>query len=207
LKNIKIIDIGVSNVKSVENMIRRIGFATEVQNEPKELNRNDFYILPGVGAFDEGIRNLEAKEWREFLIEAAKKEISILGLCLGMQLLCDGSEEGSLSGIGIVPGRIKKFSEKLPTGNSRKVPHMGWNNVEFKKNTNDWLKLGTENPRYYFVHSYYYSDIDSDSAIGYSNYEEPFVSAIKHGSVIGLQFHPEKSHKFGMELLKTLIEL
>lgn len=206
MKNIKIIDIGVSNVKSVENMIRRIGFATEIQTEPKELNRNDFFILPGVGSFDEGIRNLEAKAWGELLNEAAKKEISILGLCLGMQLLCSGSEEGSLSGLGIVPGRFKKFSEKSPTGKSRKVPHMGWNNVEFKKNTNDWLKLGTENPRYYFVHSYYYSDVKSDSAIGYSSYEEPFVSAIKHGSAIGLQFHPEKSHKFGMELIKSLIE-
>lgn len=204
MKKIAIIDIGVGNVKSVENMFRRIGRETEILIEPEESVREKFLVLPGVGSFDEGVRKLKASDWDSFLISAASKEIPILGLCLGMQLLCEGSSEGHLSGMGIIRGKFERFSEIDQSGKRLKVPHMGWNSVEFNSNAPAWTKIDLTPSRYYFVHSYYFTEKDSNAAIGHTTYGKPFVSAIQQGSVIGLQFHPEKSHKYGMQLLSKI---
>ena len=203
--DIAIIDLGISNVSSVKNMLAKIGFSSEVQTEPSEVACRKIYIIPGVGSFDEGVRQLRQRQWDVFLADAAKKEIPILGLCLGMQLLCQSSEEGALPGLGIIGGHFKKFSDKSQDGKLRKVPHMGWNSVDFVGSGKDWIRLGSAVPRYYFVHSYFFSDINSKSAVGFTSYGEQFVSAIQSGSVIGLQFHPEKSHKFGEQILDSII--
>jgi len=200
-KRVVVIDIGVGNVKSVANILRKIGFFPELVSIPDESTSAALYVLPGVGAFDQGMRCLAETGWGSFLISAADQEVPILGLCLGMQLLCSGSEEGDTPGLGIIPGKFIRFTETLQEGSVQKVPHMGWNTVDFDGPARSWTP---ENSRFYFVHSYFFDDVNSPVAIGRTTYGKTFVSAIKHGSAIGFQFHPEKSHRYGMELLSTV---
>jgi imidazole glycerol-phosphate synthase subunit HisH len=199
-----VIDIGVGNVKSVANMLRKIGLAPEIASNPDESNSTSLYVLPGVGAFDQGMRLLSEKGWDSFLISTAEREVPILGLCLGMQLLCEGSEEGVLPGLGIIPGRFTRFPGLLQDGSVQKVPHMGWNTVDFVGPATSWNAEHSDQSRFYFVHSYFYEDINSSVAIGRTIYGQPFVSAINQGPVTGLQFHPEKSHRHGMQLLSKI---
>jgi glutamine amidotransferase len=201
---IVIIDLGISNVQSVANMLRKIGLSPEIASRPDYTNEGALFVLPGVGAFDQGMRLLSETGWDGFLKSAAQQKVPILGLCLGMQLLCEGSEEGEMPGLGIIPGRFTRFSGVARNGITHKVPHMGWNSVEFNETVTSWVPNIPEQSRFYFVHSFFYDDIDSPVAIGRTTYGQPFVSAIKQGSVMGLQFHPEKSHRHGMQLLATI---
>jgi len=203
-KRVVVIDIGVGNVKSVANMFQKIGLSAEITAVPDEATSAALYVLPGVGAFDQGMHCLNATGWGSFLISAANQEVPILGLCLGMQLLCEGSTEGETPGLGIIPGRFIRFPGTFQDGSVQKVPHMGWNTVDFHGPAKSWTPKNLENPRFYFVHSYFYEDISSPVAIGRTVYGEPFVSAIQQGSVVGLQFHPEKSHRYGMGLLRAI---
>ena len=203
-KRVVVIDIGVGNVKSVANMLRKIGLSPEIASSPSESTAKVLHVLPGVGAFDQGMKCLTETGWGSFLISAANQEVPILGLCLGMQLLCEGSEEGDTPGLGIIPGRFIRFPGIFQDRSAQKVPHMGWNTVDFDGSAKSWTQGDLEHSRFYFVHSYFYEDINSPVAIGRTVYGEPFVSAIKQGSVVGLQFHPEKSHRYGMDLLLAI---
>jgi glutamine amidotransferase len=198
---IAIIDYGMGNVGSMANMLKKIGAEATITADPVVIASADKLILPGVGAFDHGMRELHARSLvpviREQVVENGKK---LLGVCLGMQLLTEGSDEGRCEGLGWLPGRTVRF---LPSGESgpRKVPHMGWNLAEPVRD--DPLFAGLDSDaRFYFVHSYHVS-CDNGSVLATTNYGGPFVSAIRKGNIAGVQFHPEKSHRFGMQLLRN----
>jgi glutamine amidotransferase len=188
-----IVDVGLGNVASVRNMVRRLGSDAELRAVPDGLDASDRYILPGVGAFDEGIRRLQESGWFDHLV-ALDADTSVLGICLGMQLLGRSSEEGKLAGLGRLPIDFVRFTD-VP-----QLPHMGWNLVTPR---GDEHLFDPELPeyRYYFTHSYRAVAEDSSVVIGETVYGGPFPSMCRLDATYGVQFHPEKSHKFGMSLL------
>jgi glutamine amidotransferase len=187
-------------------MVQHIGFDSETLITPCSLTGNSLFILPGVGSFDEGMNRLKKLGWDTFLKQTALDSTnSILGLCLGMQLLCDQSEEGKLEGLGLIPGHFRHFRTLTSTSFTKKVPHMGWNQVEFvKSNSKIYEGLG-EDSKYYFVHSYAYNHLNTDFVDGVTTYGITYPSIIRKGNVLGLQFHPEKSHMHGKILLERVI--
>jgi len=194
-----IIDLGLGNLSSVLNMVRRVGHEAELKTTPEGLGPNDRYILPGVGAFDEGVRRLHSSGWFEHL-GAMPEATSILGICLGMQLLANSSEEGRLEGIGRVAAHFVRFRS------TERVPHMGWNTV-IDLRGDPIFDPQLPEFRYYFTHTYRALCDSPHTAIGSTFYGEEFTSVYKAGNTYGVQFHPEKSHKYGMSLLKRWIEL
>mgnify|MGYP000894251471 CR=1 FL=1 len=200
-----IIDYGMGNLGSVKNMLKRVGADSEVSGDLEVINKADKILLPGVGAFDAAINTLKEKGLIAVLKKRALEDkIPFLGICLGMQLLTDGSEEGVLPGLSLIPGNTLKFDiEKLE---GKKIPHMGWNTV-YKGEGSPLTKDMDENERFYFVHSYYVKVSDSKHSILKTNYGNEFDSGIQRNNIMGVQFHPEKSHKFGMKLLKNFANI
>ena len=203
---IAIIDFGVSNVSSVANMIKKVGGESTIVNDHDELKNigTNKIILPGVGSFDVAVSLLHDGGWINELnkfIEQPKNKL--LGICLGMQLLFEGSEEGKLPGLGWITGNVKKFNFN---NNKLKVPHMGWNIVKASDNSRLFESDELEK-RFYFVHSYYANCVDENDIAATCNYGFDFTCAIEKNNILGVQFHPEKSHRFGMELMKKFIEL
>jgi glutamine amidotransferase len=204
---ILIVDYKAGNTLSIKNMLKKAGVHALLSSEPEKLSQANKLILPGVGHFDYGMQQLRrlglvAPLKQKVLVE----KVHILGICLGAQLLTKGSEEGKEAGLGWLEANTLKFrKEKLGPG--LKTPHMGWCEVEFlQKEDPLFCGLPTDS-RFYFVHSYHIvCERDKDIAIR-ANYGHPFVAGVKRGNIIGVQFHPEKSHKFGMQLLKNFIEL
>ena len=203
--NICIVDYGLGNSGSIQNMLKRIGQKSIISNDLNEINKADILFLPGVGSFDDGMNNLKKHNLIEILEEKVTlKKTPIVGICLGMQLLLEGSEEGNLPGLGWIKGRCKKFNFNENPQRLR-VPHMGWNFINPSQENNDLFKLEAPEVRYYFVHSYYADLENASDELCETNYGFSFSSGIKKDNIIGFQFHPEKSHKFGMALLKNLI--
>ena len=199
-----IINYNLGNPKSIKNMLAYLGIESRISADHADISSADRLILPGVGHFQHGMEQLEQLD----LIELLKKEVlenkkPILGICLGMQLLTKHSEEGNLAGLGFIDAQTKKF---VLQDSNLKVPHMGWNTVAFQKESK-LIQEVTENPRYYFVHSYYVDCAHQEDILCSTNYGEDFVSGFQHNNIFGLQFHPEKSHKFGMELLANFCEI
>ena len=199
-----IINYNLGNPKSIKNMLAYLGIESRISSNHAEITSADRLILPGVGHFQHGMEQLEQLG----LIELLKKEViekkkPILGICLGMQLLTKYSEEGNLAGLGFIDAQTKKFELQNAT---LKVPHMGWNTVSFQKESK-LIQEVSENPRYYFVHSYYVDCVHQEDILCSTNYGEDFVSGFQHNNIFGLQFHPEKSHKFGMELLANFCKI
>jgi glutamine amidotransferase len=202
---IAIIDYNVGNVGSIENMLKKIGCEAVITSEISVLQAADKLILPGVGSFDYGMRSLHDLGFIDVLKDKVNQGTPLLGICLGMQLLTKDSEEGVLSGLGFVNAHTVKFPS-LCNGQKIIIPHMGWNYVR----ANDGVQLfsnSAEDMRFYFVHSYYVECEDQNDIIGTTEYGGRFASAIARGRVFGVQFHPEKSHKYGMNLLKNFSEL
>jgi glutamine amidotransferase len=196
---IAVIDMEVSNVGSVANMLRRIGAGAQVTASPDDVEAADRILLPGVGSFDVAMAQLHRSGLDGVLRRAAARGIPILGVCLGMQLLADASEEGALPGLGLIPGRVRRLPAEI--GDVRyPVPHMGWNTVAVTKSTVLDL-VGEAGRRYYFVHSYAFACEDPDDQVGVTRYGAEFTSAVARANVMGVQFHPEKSHRHGMDLL------
>ncbi len=195
-----IVNVGLGNVASIRNMLDRLGHAAELRSTPDDLGEGDSYILPGVGAFDEGVRLLLDSGWFGHL-RSMPSTTHILGICLGMQLLGTSSEEGRLEGLGLVPAHFERFDvAPLP------VPHMGWNLVQPVAD-DPLFDPALPELRYYFTHSFR-AVTDSDLVeIGRTHYGVDFTSAYRHGNTRGVQFHPEKSHRFGMSLLSRWAEL
>jgi glutamine amidotransferase len=198
---ITIIDYGMGNLGSIENMIKKIGYKSITTSDIEKIKSAKKLILPGVGAFDNGTKNLKEYGLIDILNQKVLiDKIPILGICLGMQLMTKSSEEGNLKGLGWVDAQAKKFiSDKL------KIPHMGWNIVTHKKNSKLFDELESEK-RFYFVHSYCVSCNNQDDILTTTPYTYDFVSSYEKDDIIGVQFHPEKSHKFGMNLIRNFVE-
>lgn len=197
---ITIIDYGLGNLGSIVNMLKKLGHDAKIINSPEQLQNASHIILPGVGAFDTGMRHLEEAQW----IEPLNKKVLVektptLGICLGMQLMTRGSEEGRLPGLNWVEGYARKF----PANNLR-IPHMGWNKVTITKGSSILSGNDLER-RFYFVHSYFVSLENPDEQLIEATYGNPFTAAFEAGNIVGVQFHPEKSHRFGMELLHNFV--
>lgn len=200
---ILIIDYGMGNIGSLRNMFRRIGAETEVAADPASIKRARKLLLPGVGAFDAAMSRINTSGLGEVIRRRALEAgVPTLGVCLGMQLLTDGSEEGTLPGLGLIPARARRF----PREAGLKVPHMGWNVVE-KTSPSPLTAPFSGETRFYFVHSYYVEVEDQRHSILKARYGVRFDAAIQRDNVFGAQFHPEKSHRFGMALLKAFADL
>lgn len=200
---IAIIDFGMGNLGSIQNMIKKVGGNSLITNDITILSRADAIILPGVGSFDSGVDNLLKYDLFQFLKDfALEKRKPILGICLGMQLMTERSEEGVKAGLGLIKGETIKFKvvEDL------KVPYMGWN---FVRKAKEGLLFDdfTEVPRFYFVHSYYVKCTDRKDVLGQSVYGDRFDSAFQRDNIMGVQFHPEKSHRFGMIFMRSFLKL
>lgn len=203
---IVIIDYNMGNFAAIKNMLKKLGHDALVTTNPNDLNKASKIILPGVGSFDYGIENLDKLGFVDILKhKVVVEKIPILGVCLGMQLLTNSSEEGKKSGLGYIDAKTVKFvfnnkDYKL------KVPNMGWNQIN-KKTNNSILESKFEQQRFYFVHSYYVICNKKEDILATSNYGIEFVSAFRRNNIFGCQFHPEKSHKYGLEVLKNFAEL
>lgn len=199
---ILIADYGIGNISSVRNMLRKAGGDAHVSSDPRLLEKADKLILPGVGAFDRGAEALTKTGIGEAICRAVNQGSSVLGICLGMQLLMDGSDEGVLPGLGLVPG----WAHHFPADMNHKVPHMGWNYVSPIK-PSALFDQEDKKPRFYFVHSYYAECAEIQDVAANTHYGFNFASAFSRNNIYGVQFHPEKSHRFGLELFRRFISL
>ncbi len=198
---ITIVDYKVGNLGSIQNMLKKIGTKSEITSDPDKIKSATKVILPGVGAYDSGVKSLKKYDLWDVLNEKVLVEkIPILGICLGSQLLCKGSEEGELKGFGWINAEVKKFDFKDKTF---KVPHIGWNYTNLQRQSKLFKDMYDE-PKFYFVHSFY-MDVDDDSGLAETTYSFGFDSIVEKENIIGVQFHPEKSHKFGMKLLENFV--
>ncbi|MGY2196681.1 MULTISPECIES: imidazole glycerol phosphate synthase subunit HisH [Pseudomonas] len=204
MQKISVIDYGCGNLASVVNMIQHVGAEAQIIRSPEQLADAGKLILPGVGAFDHCMGNLRDAGWVDPLKQAVFEHyVPIMGICLGMQLLTRGSEEGQLPGLGWIDATARRFR---PEGAVLKVPHMGWNEVHQVRA--DILLPPSENPRrFYFVHSYRVECSDPADVLLQCEYGETFVAAFRRANIWGFQFHPEKSHRFGMELFRHFLEV
>jgi imidazole glycerol-phosphate synthase subunit HisH len=203
---IVIVDYGVGNFASISNMLRRLGVAVSASSDPMVIATAEKIILPGVGAFDHAMRKLREGTLLRVLEERVVYDrVPLLGLCLGAQLLTQCSEEGAERGLGWVDAVTVRF-DPLRAVERLTIPHMGWSGV---KSVKAHALLATEEmePRFYFAHSYHIQSNDPELTIGTTNYGYEFPAAIAAGNVMGVQFHPEKSHVFGMRLLRNFCEL
>jgi imidazole glycerol-phosphate synthase subunit HisH len=202
---ITIIDYGMGNLGSISNMFKRIGVESEVTSDKEKIAAAKKILLPGVGAFDAAMERINGGGFRELLDRKALDEkVPVFGICLGMQLLTHSSEEGKLPGLGWIPAKTTRFS--FDKDSKLKVPHMGWNRV-YEKNPGLLIKDLPAEPRFYFVHSYYVTAEDEKHVLATTIHGVEFNSIIQKENIFGAQFHPEKSHKFGMKLLENFARL
>ena len=201
---IVIIDYGMGNTGSVKNAVETLGRQVVISGRNEDLKNASHIILPGVGAFGDGIRNLRKSGLADVLHrEVLGKKKPFLGLCLGMQLLADKGEEGGEErGLGWIDGRVRRFSVDE---SKFKVPHIGWNDVAFKEGAKLFRRV--ERPIFYFVHSFHLVPGDQKVAVGYTDYGEHFVAAIQKNNIFGLQFHPEKSQREGLKVLENFLSV
>ena len=200
---ISVLDYGMGNIGSILNMLKWIGVESEVCDDLPSLENVQKLVLPGVGAFDHAMSRIRELGMFDMLNQKALvEEIPILGICLGMQLMTRGSEEGEMEGFGWIPAEAQRFTES----SSLKIPHMGWNVVNSNKESE--LTLGFEaETRFYFVHSYAVFSDNPNTCIIETSYGVDFDSAIQKGQIFGVQFHPEKSHRFGAKLFRNFANL
>jgi glutamine amidotransferase len=201
---IVIVDYGVGNLGALINMLDFLGFECMASRDAREIERADKLVLPGVGAFDRAMRNLRNSGLVAPLEEAVRgRTTPVLGVCLGMQLLGKGSEEGIEAGLGWIDATSIRISPPLDSG--LKVPHIGWSEVS-PRNHSPLFEGSTANSRFYFVHSYHVLCLEPKEVAAVVVYGDELCCAVSAGNVHGVQFHPEKSHRHGMALLKSFIE-
>ena len=207
MKKTGVINYGLGNLGSVMRMIERAGGVAHKVSTPEDLLQANKLILPGVGHFDHGMHLLQEKNLVAALRTfTSRPNTALLGICLGMQLLFDNSEEGSKTGLGLIPGTVIKFHD--PTKQLR-IPHMGWNEVDVQK-ANPLIPTYIEaniKPRFYFVHSYHAQCQNPEDILATVHYGTNVTAAVSRGNIYGAQFHPEKSHRFGMDMIKRFVEL
>jgi glutamine amidotransferase len=201
-----IIDYGMGNLGSVKNMLKKIGEVSLVSSKKEDIQSATKILLPGVGSFDNAMQNLKELDLTALIQEKVLSEKTpIMGICLGMQLLTKGSQEGELEGFGFIDAYAKKFDfqnieENLP------IPHMGWNRVDVQKESKLYKDNNHKNRRFYFIHSYAVACKNTEDILTTTKYGYDFVSGFEKDNIIGCQFHPEKSHRYGMALLKNFVE-
>jgi imidazole glycerol-phosphate synthase subunit HisH len=198
---ISIIDYGVGNLASIKNMLKKAGFESVLATDEESIMKADKIILPGIGAFDHCMAEFNKSGLRESVEKKVlESKTPLLGICVGLQMLMESSEEGLEPGLGWITGKAVKFKkEKL---NGLKIPHMGWTNVQIVKRTALTEDLG-EQPRFYFVHSYHVQPKDQADEMMTACYGYEFTAAVNRDNIFGAQFHPEKSHKYGMKILEN----
>ena len=200
-----IIDYGMGNLGSVVNALRRVDVFAKVSSSPDEIRTADRVILPGIGSFDRGMMNLRKLNLIKPLEEQAiDNKVPILGICLGMQLFSERSEEGYLEGLGWIESstQIFRFGQRM---DQLKVPHMGWNAI--RSDDQALLSGVSEDDRFYFVHSYHIKDIQDEFVIGTTSYGYEFPSVIRKDNIMGIQCHPERSHRSGLRILRNFMDL
>lgn len=199
-----VIDYGLGNLGSILNILHIIGERASISRNPDDILNADRLILPGVGSFDEGMNNLKKYGLDIVIKEAANKGVPILGICLGMQLLGYSSEEGEEKGLGLIPFNAKKFQFEDA---SLKVPHMGWDIISIEQENVLTKGMSNEEQRFYFVHSYYAVCKKKDYSMMTCDYGLVFSAAVRNKNVYGVQFHPEKSHAFGIKLFENYVRI
>jgi imidazole glycerol-phosphate synthase subunit HisH len=202
---IGIVDYGSGNVRAIENVYRKLNIQTIRIKRSEDLDMVSKIILPGVGAFDHAMSSLNESGLRESLDHAVlKMRLPTLGICVGMQIMANSSEEGDLSGLGWIPGSVKRFDVNI-INNVPKVPHMGWNEIVLSDNK--LLKLIDPKLGFYFLHSYYFDAQYEKSVIAKTYYSHEFDCAVNIDNVFAVQFHPEKSHDNGIQLFKNFLDI
>jgi glutamine amidotransferase len=202
---IVIVDYGMGNLGSVLNMLKKINVEAKITSNLDEIYKANKILLPGVGSFDNAMQKISNLGMKDILNHKALKEkIPILGICLGMQLLTNKSEEGKLEGLGWITGEVLSFKGKI--NDKFKIPHMGWNTTISVLKSDLNLNIDQIN-KYYFVHSYFVKALDEKNVLMTTNYGINFHSAIVKDNIFGVQFHPEKSHQFGMNLLEKFSKI
>jgi glutamine amidotransferase len=203
---IGILDYGSGNVMAFINAYKKLNLPAQLVRTPTELDSVDKIILPGVGAFDYAMQRLDRSGLRGALDEAVgRRKVPILGVCVGMQMLAHSSAEGELAGLGWIEGEVKRF-EPFYAGYQVHIPHMGWNDVKPAKPCGLFRELESD-ARFYFLHSYYFECRRSEDVVAVTDYGIPFASGVRSENVYGVQFHPEKSHRWGILLLKNFAGL
>ncbi|MBI1944975.1 MAG: imidazole glycerol phosphate synthase subunit HisH [Deltaproteobacteria bacterium] len=202
---ITIVDYGLGNLRAFSNLYRRQNVEVAVATSAAELARASHVILPGVGSFDHAMERLDASGMREMLVELATRGTPVLGVCVGMQMLAQGSDEGTRPGLGLVAGRVRAF-KAAPAAQALPLPHMGWNDVAPMAGHPLFAGLDT-GARFYFLHSYYFDCEQAEHVVARARYGLDFACAVAVGKICGVQFHPEKSHHWGERLLKNFAEL
>jgi glutamine amidotransferase len=204
---ITVVDYGVGNLGSIANLCRYLNIPARFCSSPAEVASADKLLLPGVGAFDAAMAQIEQRGLRAALEHSVRNRgVPILGICLGMQLLSEASEEGSIAGLGFIRGHTVRIPA-APDGQPRlTIPHMGWNKVSPSPSSRLLARLPPE-PRFYFVHSYHVVCTDPTDTAGTVQYGAALTAAIERGNVFGTQFHPEKSHRYGMQVMRNFHSL
>lgn len=203
---ITIINYGLGNVQAFANLYKRLNIPASIASSAAGLEGATRLILPGVGAFDHAMELFDGSGMRQAVDDLVlRRAMPVLGVCVGMQILAQGSDEGKLSGLGWIDGRVRRFDEdKLPR--PARLPHMGWNDVVPKSGARLFAGL-EQDSRFYFLHSYYFDCASNDNVLATSEYGMAFGCAVHSNNIYGVQFHPEKSHAYGMRLLKNFAEL
>jgi imidazole glycerol-phosphate synthase subunit HisH len=203
---IGIIDYGMGNLFSVSKALERLNVPYFISDESEKLMNAKGLILPGVGSFKDAMLRLNESGLSEMIKQYVKSGKPLLGICLGMQLLFEESKENGLTkGLGLLSGQVKRFPGRTNEGLDYKVPHMGWNNLTFKRHST--ILNNIKEDHVYFVHSYYVSTSNQEVIIASSDYQIEVPAIVGKGNIIGMQFHPEKSSKIGMQLLKNFAKL
>jgi len=201
---ITIINYNTGNISSIKNILKKIGFESVITNDKKVITQATKLILPGVGHFDYGMQNLHNLGLVDVLNKKVMEEkVPILGICLGVQLFTKGSEEGTETGLGWIDGYTNAF-DKSKLDSYLKVPHMGWADVQFKSSSKLFIGF-TEKPRFYFVHSYHLACNNPADELVHCTHGYEFVAGVEHENIVGVQFHPEKSHRFGMKVMGNFV--
>lgn len=204
---IALIDYGVGNLQAFLNLYQRLHIPVIAATSVEQIQKADKLILPGVGHFDHAMQLFNASLMKEAVVRRVTKDhVPILGICVGMQMLAFGSEEGREPGLGWVPGRVRSFKSALEA-NQLPMPHMGWNDVIASDGVSLFKSFCADEARFYFLHSYYFDPEHPDSCMARCEYGISFSCAVRKDNVFGVQFHPEKSHHFGEKLLKNFAEL
>ena len=200
---VAIIDYDAGNIKSVENAVRFLGHEVTVTSKAEEILCADHIILPGVGAFGDAMKRLSGAGLEETIRQSVDREIPFLGICLGLQLIFEESEESpGVKGLGLLPGRIRR----IPEGDGRKVPQIGWNDLSFPRSSRLFAGI-PEGSYVYFVHSYYLEAGDPADVAARTQYGVSIDAAVEHGKLFACQFHPEKSEQIGMQILENFLNL